>query len=97
MTNQEWNPGQILELSGSYWKTCTLHAGVKLGVFTAIGKGKSTPKVLADNLKADERALTMLLHALVAMELCPTTRGSFPTRLPAWPSCPKIRLIISVS
>jgi hypothetical protein len=77
MTNQEWNPGQILELSGSYWKTCTLHAGVKLGVFTAIGKGKITSEDLADNLKTDERALTMLLNALVAMELLSKSEGKF--------------------
>jgi len=37
MATQEWNPGQILELSDPT-ETCTLHAAVKLDVFTAIGK-----------------------------------------------------------
>ena len=38
MTAQEWNPEKLLRVSGDYWQTCALHAGVKLGIFTAIGK-----------------------------------------------------------
>jgi hypothetical protein len=37
MNMQEWHPGTLLELSGYFWKTCTLHAAVKLDVFTAAG------------------------------------------------------------
>ena len=69
MDTQEWNPGQILELSGYYWKTCTLHAGVKLDVFTAIGKEKVTAGDVAGKLGVDRRALTMLLNALTAIGL----------------------------
>lgn len=69
MTDTGWDSGKLLELSGGYWKTCTLHAGVKLGVFTAIGKGETTSKELAASLKVDTRALTMLLNALTAMGL----------------------------
>lgn len=65
--HRDWNPGQILELSGSYWQTCTLHAGVKLGVFTAIGGEQLTSGEVAGRLKVEERALSMLLNALVAM------------------------------
>jgi hypothetical protein len=36
MANHEWNPGELLELSGYFWKTCTLHAAVKLDVFTCL-------------------------------------------------------------
>ncbi len=38
MTAEELKPEKILKLSGGYWETCTLHAGVKLDVFTIIGK-----------------------------------------------------------
>lgn len=37
MKSFDWNPGSLLEISGFYWKTCTLHTGVKLDIFTAIG------------------------------------------------------------
>jgi hypothetical protein len=69
MNTEAGNPGEILELSGYYWKTCTLHAGVRLEVFTAIGGETLTAGEIAHKLKADERALAMLLNALTAMNL----------------------------
>ena len=36
MNDIQWNPGTLLETSGYYWKTCTLHTGVKLDIFTVI-------------------------------------------------------------
>ncbi len=42
MNTQEWNPGKLFELSGYFWKTGTLHAGVKLGIFTVIGDKEIT-------------------------------------------------------
>ena len=63
------NPGKLLEISGSYWRTCTLHAGVKLDVFTAMGDEPKSAEVLAEKLSADKRALAMLLNALTAMGL----------------------------
>jgi hypothetical protein len=77
MNIQEWNPGQIFELSGYYWKTCTLHAGVKLDVFTAIGKERLSVGDMAGKLGVDQRALTMLLDALAAMNLLSKTEGSY--------------------
>ena len=77
MNTQEWNPGQILELSGYYWKTCTLHAGVKLDVFTAIGKERLTAGDVAGKLGVDRRALTMLLNALAAMGLLSKTEEMY--------------------
>ncbi len=60
-------PGRILELSGYYWKTCTLHAAVKLDVFTQIGSREKTASEIAQALHVDERALLMLLNALSAI------------------------------
>ncbi|MCB2169150.1 MAG: methyltransferase domain-containing protein [Deltaproteobacteria bacterium] len=62
------NPGRLLGLSGSYWQTCALHAGVKLGLFTAIGQHARSPEQIAAMIDADARAVAMLMNALVAME-----------------------------
>lgn len=69
MNSQEWGPGQLLELSGSYWKTCALHAGVKLCIFTVIGSEKLTSEGVAARINADSRAVFMLLNALSAIGL----------------------------
>jgi len=82
MNNEEWNPGQILELSGYYWKTCTLHAGVKLDVFTAIGQESLGAADIARKLNADDRALMLLLNALTAMNLLLKSDGKY-TNTPA--------------
>jgi len=77
MDKQEWNPGKLMELSGYYWKTCTLHAGVKLDVFTIIADGTVTAQTVAQKTEADERGLTMLLNALTAMELLVKTGDKY--------------------
>ncbi len=69
MDTQEWNPGQLLEISGNYWESCTLHAGVKLDLFTAIGGSQLTNEEIAQKLNVDKRGVTMLLNAFSAMNL----------------------------
>ena len=68
MTAEELNPGKILQLSGSYWETCTLHAGVKLDVFTIIGNDHLRGEDVADKLNGDKRGVKTLLNALSAMD-----------------------------
>jgi len=63
------NPGDLFEISGYYWKTCTLHAGVKLDIFTVMGKHQRTADEIAAAIDGDPRAVAMLLNALVAMGL----------------------------
>ena len=65
----EPSPGQLLALSGSYWKACALHAGVVLDVFTPLCEAPATPQDLALRLGCEPRALAMLLRALAAMGL----------------------------
>lgn len=60
---------ELLQLSGNYWSVCTLHAGVKLDVFTHLADGPMTVSQLARIMGADERGLSMLLNALTAMDL----------------------------
>jgi predicted O-methyltransferase YrrM len=69
MNDVKWHPGTLLQISGGYWQTCALHAGVKLDVFTVLGKDGKGSKDIATELNADERALNMLLNALAAMKL----------------------------
>ena len=69
MANREWNPGELLELSGYFWKTCTLHAAVKLDVFTCLGGEQLSVREVSDRLKASPKGMERLLNALVAMEL----------------------------
>jgi len=69
MNRQEWNPDQLLEISGKFWETCTLHAGVKLNLFTVIGNEQLTSEDVAQRLNGNKRGVTMLLNALTAMNL----------------------------
>lgn len=69
MPPQELNPGNILKTSGSYWEACTLHAGVKLDIFSMIGNNRLTQKDVADKLQGDQKGVGMLLNALSAMGL----------------------------
>jgi predicted O-methyltransferase YrrM len=76
MSDQTWSPAQLLQLSGGYWQACTLHAGVKLDVFSVLGEGKSTGEA-ALALGCDQRGLTMLLAALTAMGLLEGSSGQY--------------------
>ncbi len=69
MTSRKPNPGQLLEISGAYWKSCTLHAGVKLGIFTVLGDDARTSEEVAREIEGDRRGLELLLNALTAMSL----------------------------
>jgi len=69
MAPRQWNPGDLLEISGFYWKTAVLHAAVKMDVFTAIGDGQLAASEISRQLNAAPRGMERLLDALVAMEL----------------------------
>lgn len=63
------SPGPLLALSGGYWRSCVLHAGVVLDVFSPLAEAPATPESLAPVLGCESRALGMLLRALCAMGL----------------------------
>ncbi|MBF0200766.1 MAG: methyltransferase [Desulfamplus sp.] len=69
MTSNELNPGRLLGISGAYWQTCTLHAAVKLDIFSAVGESPVSIREIAEKIDAPQRSLSMLLDALCAMEL----------------------------
>lgn len=73
----DWHPGTLLALSGAYWKTCTLHAGIKLDIFTCIGPDTLTAKQVTQRRHLDLRGTTMLLDALAAMDLLTKTTSGY--------------------
>ena len=77
MNTQELNPGTLLQKSGNYWETCTLHAGVKLDVFTIIGNNCVDSENVAEKLDGDKRGVKMLLNALTAMDLLGKKDGKY--------------------
>ncbi len=66
---ENWSAGSILEVSGYYWKTATLHAAVSLDVFSVLGAGQRTAFEVSETCRADTDAMERLLDALAAMGL----------------------------
>ena len=73
MDKTTWTPAELLKLSGGYWSTCALHAGVKLDLFSHRG----TISELAQATASDPRGLAMLLNALTALGLINKTEESY--------------------
>jgi hypothetical protein len=69
MMTQRWNPGELLELSGAFWRTCTLHAAVKIDVFSVIGDDQLSAEAIATKINGSLKGVERLLDALVAMAL----------------------------
>lgn len=73
----EWTVAELLKTSSAYWRGSTLQAGVRLGVFSVIGGGKSTVGEIAAMLETDERATGYLLDALASMGLLTKKNDSY--------------------
>ncbi|MDU0459611.1 MAG: methyltransferase [Geobacteraceae bacterium] len=63
------NPSELLQLSGGYWAACTLHAAVKLDLFTNLSKNPASADEISELNSSDLRGMTMLLDALTAIGL----------------------------
>jgi ubiquinone/menaquinone biosynthesis C-methylase UbiE len=74
---KDWTPRELLETSGYYWRTCTLHAAVKLGVFSMVGNQPRKAADIADALGADKDATERLLNALCALGLLHREEGGY--------------------
>ena len=72
-----WNKGTLFETSGDYWKSCTLHTGVKLDIFTIIGADNKSSEEIAIKINGDLRGVSALLNALTAMALLNKTEDRF--------------------
>jgi len=65
----EWTVPDLLQLSGGYWSTCALHAGVKLDIFTLLDGAARTAAEVAKLGGCDQRGTAMLLDALTSLSL----------------------------
>jgi SAM-dependent methyltransferase len=77
METQEWTPSSLLQLSGGYWSTCALHAGVKLNLFTHLADREMSVSNLSNLISAAPRGLEMLLDALSALGLLEKSCNSY--------------------
>lgn len=77
MTSHNTQPGRLLGCSGAYWETCTLHAAVKLDLFSALADASLDAATLAGRINTDSRATAMLLDALCAMDLLEKVADSY--------------------
>jgi SAM-dependent methyltransferase len=66
--SRELSLAEVFQL-GYYWETKILLTAVKLEVFSCLDKRARTAAEAADKLGADERALGLLLNALVALRV----------------------------
>ena len=64
-----WHPGELLSTSSAYWRGCTLQAGVRLKVFSALAGGRHSAETVAETISGEARATGLLLDALAAMGL----------------------------
>lgn len=69
MEKAEWTVADILQLSGNYWASSALHAGVKLDVFSHLHGETLSKEDAACACKCEPRSLGMLLDALASMGL----------------------------
>lgn len=77
MPPRDWKPGELIELSGYYWRTCALHAGVKLGIFSVLGDVSLTAEQVAQRLNGSADGVERLLNALTAMQLLVKSENRF--------------------
>ena len=67
----------LLAITGGYRRACVLVAGAELGLFDALRQAPLSAEGLAERLRADLRATTMLADALGAMEVLVKEDGRY--------------------
>jgi len=66
---EQLDPSPLIELATSYWRSATLLAANRLGVFQTIGERARTAEEVARECEADAGATEMLLRATAALGL----------------------------
>jgi SAM-dependent methyltransferase len=77
MATTEWTVPDLLQLSGAYWNTCALHAGVKLDFFSLLVDTPLTAEEVACQRNCDPRGTAMLLDALTSLSLLEKREGTY--------------------
>ena len=66
---RQWTPEQVLELARGYQSACVIAAAADLDIFTLLTAKELTAREAARKLQTDLRGTTILLDALVGLEL----------------------------
>ncbi|MBN2123675.1 MAG: SAM-dependent methyltransferase [Deltaproteobacteria bacterium] len=69
MDHGDMNPGKFMGIAMAFWHAFTVHAAVKLDVFTVMGGDRLSGQEAAGRLGGDVRGVTTLLNALTALGL----------------------------
>ena len=74
---RNWTEDDVLSLARSYQTACVLSAAADLDIFSHLHAQPATASSLAHRLGSDGRAATILLDALVAIQLLAKHEGSY--------------------
>ncbi len=74
---RKWKAGELMGIASGYWQPCTLHAAVKLDVFSVLADKKLSAREISCQIDCDERAVATLLNALVSMDLLTKEDGKY--------------------
>ena len=66
---KQWTAEDIMAAARGFQQTCVLLTAVDLNIFSHLQAQTLSAGMLAEKLKADTRAMTVLLDALAAMDL----------------------------
>ena len=91
MTDREWTPAELLRTSGAYWASGAIHAGVVLGVFSALGARPAPAGEVAAAVRADARGVGVLLDALAALGLVAKSQGRYAATAFSRAGCARTR------
>lgn len=77
MASDARTAGELLEASGAYWKSCALHAAVKLDLFSILQEERLSAAEIAARLQGSARGVEALLNAMAAFGLLSKTDGRY--------------------
>ncbi|WP_028585894.1 methyltransferase [Desulfogranum mediterraneum] len=67
--SRNWDRAELLRTSSAYWRGCTLQAGVRLDIFTLLGRAVRSLEEIAQTAGSERRGTEYLLNGLAAMGL----------------------------
>ncbi len=73
----EWTVGKLLQVSGSYWQSCALHAAIKLDLFSTLQDDRLSAAEIAARVEGSGRGVEALLNAMAALGLLEKAQGRF--------------------
>lgn len=68
-SDQQWTTGKLLGVSSGYWRSCTVQAGVRLGIFSLLGREPLPAQEIVRKIEGESRGVEALLNALTSLGL----------------------------